>query len=364
MLIEENILENLTLLLNQRLSLQCSRYVGMQQLLQHDLSILTNLTLFQPYSDNTALPDWLRWLYSDQFALLPMSYLTEFAEPDNAWLLLTELKLRYQRTFLSWFKQYLVTVPTLHAAAEQTKFWTLALRIKHAVNPFECSGNLCPEALWYIAGIAQPALVEPLLQWQQGLTDASPLYVHCQLALYSYGIACDEAALSRALLSVGQLDAKRLMLLLCGANQQQQSHIINMLIHHQSTQDLAVLAMGMSGRLKFVSLLTELVSQPEMTQAAQDSLAMLLGVVAADGLVSDGHFVTNNKVNAITSMALPNASLVQYLAGQEISSQALASAWQSGNQYHRRLAASHARLASQSHCLLDADAFMGAIWHP
>ena len=99
----ENIAEQAELLFRQRLTFNSNRYMGLTQLRQHDYRLMDCLQLVQSCNaTDTALTPWLHWLTSTvDPALLSFTLVQHFSQPQQAWLLLHQLKYQQQRETLA-----------------------------------------------------------------------------------------------------------------------------------------------------------------------------------------------------------------------------------------------------------------------
>lgn len=361
MLVDESLIDNTYLLVQQRLQLVDSRYVGLQQLRQHDLKLITNIKLLLKRKNGSELPAWLNWLDQDNVAPLDLTDLDAFINNERAWLLLTEIKVLLQPTWLDCFVDTFQHNPE---AKYSHLFWQLAARLQLKLNPLRFSQPLTVQALWYMVCSAQPQLQSEIKQLLASLSPNDPLIVHTKMVLYSYNnnynishpsplSSICELTLTNQLVNTEQLKPEYLMLLLTAAPESKQTEIINLLINNINTQSLAILALAISGKAKFIALLVELAQQADTSEAAIDSLGCILGVIDADALLCDLGLLANLSLNANT----------KYLAGHALNSAILALVWQQGNQLQRRIAACYARLTDNNNYWREPDTLLGGVWH-
>ncbi|WNO61005.1 hypothetical protein [Rheinheimera sp. MMS21-TC3] len=363
MLVDESLIDNTRLLLAQRLQLVDSRYVGLQQIRQHDLKLITNIKLLLKRENSSELPAWFNWLDQDNVTPLDLADLDEFINNDRAWLLLTEIKVLLQPT---WLDEFIKAFQHNPEAEYSRLFWQLAARLQLKLNPFCFSQPLTGQALWYIVCSAQPQLQPELQQLLIRLLPTDPLMVYTKMALHSYNNGFNETAsnnkqserfcelaLISQLIKTEQLKPEHLMLLLISAPESKQTEIINYLINNIATQSLAILALAISGKAKFIALLLELAQQADTSEEATDSLGCILGVIEADSLLCDVNLLANLHLNANS----------KYLAGHTLNSTVLALVWQQGNQLQRRIAACYARLADNNTYWREPDTLLGGAWH-
>ena len=349
MLQAENLLEQAHLLINQRLQLVQSRYTGVAQLRAHDYQLLDCLKLLSDLNMAAAKQPtgWLQWLQAPVSAgALTLSDTACFAMPQHALLLLSQIKSH----------QHFAT-PGTRALLQQQALsgsdvgWQLASYARLTLNPFKTDAALTSAALWYLACSAQNNLLAELVTMRSALAADDPLVVHCMLAEYALGQRTQEDVLVSQLSAQQELTAPALMLLIAGACDAVQAKIINQLAGNQATLKHAIAAMGYSGQLKFVPLLAELAQQDELSDIATDALAMLLGVIESDSLLSDQA--------ALAQFQLQPHSARQ-LAGASINDLQLSAVWRTGNVQQRQLAACYRSLATPATKLPATDMLLGA----
>jgi hypothetical protein len=356
MLVDETLVDNTQLLLQQRLQLVESRYVGLQQLRQHDLKLIANIKLLQQRGIKSDMPAWLHWLANTSAEPLALVDLKPFLKDTSAWLVLHEIKALLQPNWLATFIAHMQQTPTeLYLAL----FWQLAIKLQLKLDPFSVKAAINSEAIWYIACSGQPRLLKKLRSFATTLAADEPLLPLVNTTIYSYSYQEKQAKpnncavhLVQQLIATKQLQPGQLILLLTAATEAQQNDIINLLINNINTQSLAILALAIIGKSKFIALLLELAQQTDTREAAADSLACLLGVIEADTLLCD--------VSQLGGLNLQPST--QYLAGKALNPTTLSQIWQQGNQQQRRIAAWVARLSNNKNSWSDPDSLLGGIW--
>lgn len=356
MLVDATLVDNTQLLLQQRLQLIDSRYVGLKQLRQHDLQLIANIQLIQQRGSRFDMPAWLHWLFNTSLEPLSLADLQPVVQVTSAWLVLHEIKALLQPEWLATFIAHMQQFPT---EQYQGLFWQLASKLQLKLDPFRVSTPITHEAIWYIACSGQPRLLKKLQGFATSLSADDPLLPLVNTAIYSYCHQENSAHqnycavhLVQQLITAKQLQPNQLTLLLTAATENKQYDIINLLINNIQTQSLAILALGISGKSKFIALLLELAQQTDTNEAAADSLACLLGVIEADALLCD--------MNQLGKLNLQPSS--HYLAGKELNLSTLSQIWQQGNQQQRRVAACYARLSDNNIGWSDPDSLLGGLW--
>ncbi|WP_215397496.1 hypothetical protein [Rheinheimera oceanensis] len=348
----ESLLEQAHLLINQRLQLVQSRYTGVEQLRAHDYQLLDCLKLLSaiPAVAGKALPQWLQWLQAQAPATaLNVNDTRSFIQPEQARLLLSQIK--WRRGFDQDIAVGDITLVKQQVLAGSDIDWRLASYVGLKLNPLTADTVLSSEALWYLATSAQTNLLSELIARRSTLAADHPLVVHCMLAEYVLGQRTQEDALVSRLSAQQELTTPALMLLIAGASDAVQAKIINQLAGNTTTLAYAVAAMGYSGQLKFVPLLAELSQQDGVNDIAADALAMLLGVIESDSLLSD-------RVALAQFQLKPHCA--RQLAGASISDLQLSAVWRFGNTQQRQLAACYRSLAAPATELLATDMLLGA----
>jgi len=348
MLQAENLQQQAHLLINQRLQLVQNRYTGVVQLRKHDYQLLDCLKLLSAI--NTAagktLPLWLLWLQAPaSTAALTINDTACFIQPEQAWLLLSQVKWHQHSTAGD------ITLLQQQVVAGGDIAWPLASYAGLKLNPLRADTALSSAALWYLAASAQTNLLAELITVRRALAADHPLVVHCMLAEYVLGQRTPEDVLVSQLSAQQELTTQALMLLIAGASDAVQAKIINQLAGNAATLTYAISAMGYSGQLKFVPLLAELAQQDELNDIATDALAMLLGAIESDSLLSDQA--------ALAQFQLKPHSARQ-LAGASINDLQLSAVWRCGNTQQRQLAACYRSLATPATELLATDMLLGA----
>lgn len=345
-----SLLENFELLIAQRLELIHSRYVGYIQLKQHDQQLIEVLQLLQHQTEIEELPVWLSWLLDGEVAtVLPLASVTPFADTTAAQLLLIELKL---------VLHHLSPAPLLRnmlqqGPEQQALAWALAARLHFCLDPFTAASQMTVASLAYLGLSGQLALLGKLQGYLRSTTNNDR--ATGQVAAYLLGTRGSEVQLISQLKETGQLGFFELMVLMCGAPERDKTNIINLLIQCSATEHLAIYAMGFSGQLKFIPLLTELAQQELNSEAAHDSLALLLGVIEADNVLADQR--NHGRIEFVSAAE-------RHLAGSSLCSETLAKVWRNGNQLQRTVAACHASLLQPGLPVLDPHRLMGGKWHP
>ncbi|CAM3812144.1 hypothetical protein [Rheinheimera salexigens] len=361
MLVDETLVGNTRLLLQQRLQLVHSRYVGLQQLRQHDLKLIANIKLIQQRGITPEMPLWLQWIANTSNQQLSLIELEQFLMAEPAWLLLHEIKALLQP---EWLIRFIANMQRNSDAKNSELFWPLAIRLQLKLDPFHFSQPINAAAIWYVACSAQPELHSKLVGYSAKLPADDLLLPLVHTAIYSYQNSnCNsewsaennycEVDLVQQLVKTEQLQAAQLILLLTAATETKQNDIITLLINNINTQSLAILALAITGKTKFITLLLELAQQPQTSEAAADSLACILGVIEADTLLCDVSQLANLNLDATT----------KYLSGKALSSATLGKIWQQGNQQQRRIAACYARLSNNNISWREPDTLLGGIWH-
>lgn len=349
MLQAENLQQQAQLLINQRLQLVQSRYTGIAQLRAHDYQLLDCLQLLSTMNTaaGKAKPGWLQWLQAPVSAIgLTINDTACFMQPQQALLLLSQIKWQ-QHCGVSGDKALLQQ----YVLSDSDIGWQLASYAGLTLNPFRSGAALTCAALWYLACSAQNSLLAELVTVRSALAADEPLFVHCMLAEYALGQRTAEDALVSQLSAQQQLATPALMLLMAGASDTVQAKIINQLANDKANLKHAIAAMGYSGQLKFVPLLAELAQQDELNDIAADALAMLLGVLESDSLLSD-------QVALAQFQLQPHSS--RQLAGASISDLQLNTVWRTGNTQQRQLAACYRSLATPATKLPATAMLLGA----
>lgn len=340
MLLTEIIAAQAELLFCQRLTLTQNRYVGLAQLTQHDYRLFDCLHALQQtvaggVKPDSALPCWLDWLMQEEInGLFSIKQLQQFASPQQAWLLLHQLKYRHQPSIISRLMQHSAAGDT----AESELAWQFACRQRLALMPLLPAalqnGTASPATLCYLGSSGQQNLL-PLLQQfiqqarQQSGSDQRVLSA-ALLASYLLKQPCEELELVKCLTQTGLLSDIALMLIMIGAADKEQARIINYLSGQSDGVNHTLRAMAYSGQLKFVPLLLELTQHSDSAEAGANALAVLLGVLEADTLLTGGD-----------AQAVECGKGQKKLAGFDIATEQLAIILRQGNQQQRQLASCH-----------------------
>ncbi|MDP5134779.1 hypothetical protein ORJ04_02325 [Rheinheimera baltica] len=342
------VLQQVQLLLDQRLQLVLGRYTSLKQLQQHDRQLIDCARLLLPADPASALPAWAMWLCGNNHqTVLNLSDTQDFVFPEAAWLLLKQLKVRL-------FPQLDAMQLMMPEADTQLAplHWQLANSLQLTLNPFTHETGLSAASLWYLGGSAQLQLLPSLLAFKQQLATDAPLQLHIELAMYLWGQKSDETRLCEKLLGAEQLTAEQLMVLIVGAAEPAKASMINLLARTEANMALAMMSMGFSGQLKFVPLLAELAQQSSSKDVAISALDMLLGVMATDSLLAEP--------KALQRVLLQRHSSRQ-ICGEDMSEPQLAHLWRSGNQLQRQLVACYRCLAQANIPLLNTHSLLGAV---
>ena len=338
-------LEQVELLLNQRAMLTANRYCNLLQLRQHDEQIVNSIRWLQQNAllktANTQ-PQWLTWLLCfSNSQLLPLTAVAHFAQPESSWLLLHQLKQQ-------WCKS---VTPDWQAAIQQqmddcatTSFWTLAYYLQLPLDPFVQPQPLTAAALWYLLLVKPTAVHQQLSHYRPANAEMSILQ-QLALQLSSQDYQADLTRYSpQQLIDTLQPHRFGMMLLLASVDDRTQATLINYLA--QTDQSAAIEAMGYSGQLKFVPLLTELAQQQDLNTAASDALTMLLGVIDCEAHLKDP---------AIAEQ-FHSRSGTRHLSGAAQSDLQLDTVWRTGNTQQRQLVACLRKVMATQQTLCAADA--------
>lgn len=344
----ENIAEQAELLFRQRLTFDSNRYMGLTQLRQHDYRLMDCLQLLQRCSaKDTALTPWLHWLSSSgDPALLSFTLVQHFSQPQQAWLLLHQVKYQQQKETLTRLIERCIS----SADADSALAWQLAARQRIALTSLLQtqlqSTAVTTDTLWFLGLSGQRKLLPQLVSIIRQLDVQDPRYAVAQWAAYLLGQQTDEAELVVRLTQTKSLTDIGLMVLVVAASDATQSRIINYLSTQNSSE--AIRAMAYSGQLKFVPLLLELAQQQDSAAAAVDALTTLLGVIEADSLLA-----------SIDISAFAAGKSGRKLAGFDIAPEQLDIIWRQGNQTQRQLAACYRFLATPASAMMFADVLAG-----
>ena len=338
-------LEQVELLLNQRAMLAANRYCNLLQLRQHDEKISNAIKWLQQQSlpqATHAQPQWLKWLlcFSNP-QLLPLDALAHLVQPEQSWLLLHQLKQQWCNS----------ATPHWQAAVQQqiddcaaTPIWTLAYYLQLSVDPFAQPRPLTAPALWYLL-LAKPTDVHQQLPHYRPANANMSILHQLALQLTSPDYQADLTPYTPQQL-VDALKPHRfgMMLLLASVDDRTQATLINYLA--QTEQSAAIEAMGHSGQLKFVPLLTELAQQQDLNTVASDALALLLGVIDCEAYLQQPGL----------SQHFHSRSGARHLSGAAQTDLQLDTVWRTGNTQQRQLAGCLLKLKATQQQLFAADA--------
>ncbi|WP_445768377.1 hypothetical protein [Rheinheimera sp.] len=338
-------LEQVELLLNQRAILAANRYCHLLQLRQHDEKIVQAIKWLQQQSlpqAGNAQPQWLMWLLSfSNPQLLPLTAVAHLAQPEPSWLLLHQLKQQWCQSVIPHWQ---VAVQQHLDDGAASPFWTLAYYLQLSLDPFAQSQPLTAAALWYLL-LAKPAAVHQQLPRYRPVDTQMSLLHQLALQLSSQDYQADLTGYSpQQLVDTLQPHRFGMMLLLASVDDRTQAKLINYLA--QTDQHAAIQAMGYSGQLKFVPLLTELAQQQDLNTVASDALAMLLGVIDCEAHLQ----------SPALAQHFHSRSGARHLSGAAQSDLQLDTVWRTGNAQQRQLAACLLKLKATQQPLFAADA--------
>jgi hypothetical protein len=338
----DGLLQQAMLLFEQRLVMQGSRYLTLPQLRQHDYQLIDCLQLLHSNTATQDMPLWLHWLLSDDCGVLAYDSVAHWAEPNEAWLLLHELKAVKHRDKVQQLMQQLIA----QHSDMQSLAWQYAWRQQLKFDSVLLNDMTDFHAFWYLGTQSQAEQIPALQGVMQQPTSQHPVNVYARLAAYLLGDKSDEVKLVSMLCEADALHNVALMLLLAGAADQVQSQIINYLAGLDDA-GFAIMAMGYSGQLKFVPLLLELAQQHDNSEQACNALSILLGVVDADSLLG-----------AKDVALLLQGKAGRKLAGAVLSEQQLERVVRQGNTVQSQLAACYRFLAKPVQALIHSHALL------
>ncbi|SEA18072.1 hypothetical protein [Alkalimonas amylolytica] len=324
MLTTTSLPDQANLLLLQREQMSRSRYVGLQQLRQQDQRLVSHLRILQQGQSviEYAETPWLHWL------LQPGEHLTA--------LLQAELSACF-RAYLWQLKAYIQQFPMTPAIQQLLQQepanaggWSLVLH--------------CPEHF------------QPIIE-QLPLTQAPIHFMTAYRPQHALQQITDWQVFVEQLCSQRSDSFSQLSILMMHASPQQKLTIINVL-SKQHDHGMTMLAMALSGQFKYLPVLVELASDATWSEAAADSLSILLGVLAADAVIADGLTASDP---AYLQQAFLQSGAV--FAQKHAEASQLEQLWQRGNQWQRQLAAIKAALQWSTVPVVNGSALWGGAWH-
>ncbi|MCC5853848.1 MAG: hypothetical protein JJU30_13485 [Alkalimonas sp.] len=324
MLTTTSLPDQANLMLLQREQMSRSRYVGLQQLRQQDQRLVSHLRILQQDQNSIehAETPWLHWL------LQPGEQLTVLFQ--------AELSACF-RAYLWQLKAYIQQFPVTTAIQQ--------LLLQEPANAVGWSlVQHCPEQF-------QPMMEQlPITKAPiHFLTTYRPQHAMQQISNWQVFVEHLSSQRSDSLSQLG--------ILMMHASPQQKLAIINELSKQQD-HGMTMQAMALSGQFKYLPVLVELASDATWSEAAANSLSILLGVLAADAVIADGLTASDP---AYLQHAFLQSGAVYAQAQAEASE--LEQLWQRGNQWQRQLAAIKAALQWPTLPVLNGSALWGGAWH-
>lgn len=275
----EEMAEQITLLLSQRLVLISGRYCNITQLREHDHKLLRAATWLKHVNSSSTehWPAWLGWLLSDDTTLLPQQSVLSMGLTAESWLVLHQLKQRlYQNISLSWQ----IALQQAVNANASSPLWLLAYYLSLEIDLVDAESALSEQALWYQFLIGSTNTL-PYVKAARAENEAFSLLKQLLVArtIEDYQTAFSGYAPAELIASLQNCHSG-LCFLIAAADDATQSKVINYL--SQKDPVLAVEAMGQSGQLKYVPLLTELAQGADLAEQSANALALLLGILESD----------------------------------------------------------------------------------
>lgn len=342
----EAMLAQAELMLNQRSVLPANRFCMLKQLREHDQKLFSTVCWLQQHAgqDTSAQrPQWFSWLLCDaDMQLLPLDAIAHFSHPQDSWLLLHQLKLRL---FTPMSQHWQKLLQQQCVASDNELWWALAYYLQLPLKPLTDDTPLTSTALWY-SMLSKPAANQEDMHYSFSANDSLNIQYQLMLQLNRAGYQADLDSYTAAQLLESVAPCRYgLMLLLAIADAAMQAKLINYLA--QTDQGTAITAMGYSGQLKYVPLLSELAQQPELHTVAADALTLLLGVLDSEACIADPGLLKHFHSSHGSS---------RYLSGAAASELQLNTVWRSGNVQQRQLAGLMLTLQSHQQPVSPADA--------
>jgi hypothetical protein len=337
--------ERSNLLWLQRMRLESSDYITLNQLQQHDNRLLQSVRLCQRYlcQQQVDLPFWLKALLNNSVSEL--DNLLALPVALSAQVLLAELWLALQqKNKAHYFEQY--------CRADQSQLIALLADKSSAERLFDVMPSFDIRSAIQLAG--QSGLVAQRTTLQQLAADnnlAIASRAELNYTLYLLGGSTDEYEVVQQLQSAECLTPRQLQLLMLGASVEHKVRIVNALC--LSDIALAINAMGFSGLTKFCPVLLDITQEPAHRAAAQSALITMLGALVADNL-QNGQATDLQQSLADTTEPI--------LGGQLQSKLDIAACWASGNQYHRFAAVALQVLQQPGLTLSEPNNWRGGVW--